>query len=37
MQLQFKNLDKKSRTERKEIRESAGKLQTELTKETYFK
>lgn len=37
MQLQFKNLDRKTQSERREIRELAGKLQTNLTKETYLK
>ena len=36
MHLQFKNLDRKSRSERREIRSLAGKLQNELTKDTYL-
>jgi deoxyribodipyrimidine photolyase-related protein len=37
MQLQFKNLDRKSRSERREIKVEAGKLKTTLTKESYWK
>ena len=36
MQLQFKNLDRKSRTERREIRVLAGKRREALTRETYL-